>query len=66
VLHDAVARALDGAPPEQVLGAAVGLWGLVHGLVSLELAGLLPGDESAREAAFVHAARAVGSALLSH
>ena len=60
VLHDAVARALDGAPPERVLSAAVGLWGLVHGLVSLELAGLLPGDEGAREAAFDRAARPSG------
>ena len=66
VLHDAVARALDGAPPEHVQSAAVGLWGLVHGLVSLELAGLLPGDEGAREAAFDQAGRTVASALLSH
>ncbi len=66
VLHDAVARALDGAPPEHVLSAAVGLWGLVHGLVSLELAGLLPGDEGAREAAFDQAGGTVASALLSH
>jgi AcrR family transcriptional regulator len=65
VLHDAVARTLGGAPPEHVLSAAVGLWGLVHGLVSLELAGLLPGDESAREAEFDQAARTVGSALFS-
>lgn len=65
VLHDAVARVLDGAPPERVLGAAVGLWGLVHGLVSLELAGLLPGDRGAREAAFDQASGAVGAALLA-
>jgi AcrR family transcriptional regulator len=65
VLHDAVARALDGAPTERVLHAAVGLWGLVHGLVSLELAGLLPGDESERAAAFDQAAGSVGPALLS-
>lgn len=64
VLHDAVARAVGGAPPEHVLSAAVGLWGLVHGLVSLELVGLLPGDEREREAAFDRAARAVGPALL--
>lgn len=65
VLHDAVGRALDGAPPEHVLSAAIGLWGLVHGLVSLELAGLLPGDESVREARFDSAGGAVASALLS-
>ncbi|MGW2094352.1 TetR/AcrR family transcriptional regulator [Promicromonospora sukumoe] len=64
VLHDAVARALPGAPAGHVLSAAVGLWGLVHGLVSLELAGLLPGDEAARTAAFDGAAGTVGSALL--
>lgn len=64
VLHDAVARVLREAPPEHVLSAAVGLWGLVHGLVSLELAGLLPGDEAARAAAFDEAAGTVGSALL--
>jgi hypothetical protein len=65
VLHDAVGRVLDGAPPERVLSAAVGLWGLVHGLVSLELAGLLPGDEGARAAAFDQASGAVGAALLN-
>ena len=64
VLHDAVARVLDGAPPERVLSAAVGLWGLVHGLVSLELAGLLPGDEDARAASFDQARETVGAALL--
>ena len=64
VLHDAVARVLPGAPAEHVLSAAVGLWGLVHGLVSLELAGLLPGDEPARAAAFEQASGTVGAALL--
>ncbi|MCP2263884.1 TetR/AcrR family transcriptional regulator [Promicromonospora thailandica] len=66
VLHAAVGRVLDGAPPQRVLGAAVGLWGLVHGLVSLELAGLLPGDEDARAAAFAQAGGAVAEALLTH
>lgn len=65
VLHDAVGRVLAGAPPERVLSAAVGLWGLVHGLVSLELAGLLPGDERERAAAFDQAAGTVGAALLA-
>lgn len=64
VLHDAVGRVLPGASAEHVLGAAVGLWGLVHGLVSLELAGLLPGDERARAAAFERAGGTVGAALL--
>lgn len=65
VLHDAVTRVLAGAPAEQVLSTAVGLWGLVHGLVSLELAGLLPGDETTRATAFDHAAETVASALLN-
>ncbi|WP_369371948.1 TetR/AcrR family transcriptional regulator [Promicromonospora sp. Populi] len=65
VLHDAVARVLDGVPAAHVLDVAVGLWGLVHGLVSLELAGLLPGDADGREAAFDRAAGAVGAALLA-
>jgi AcrR family transcriptional regulator len=65
VLHDAVARAVGGGAPEHVLSAAVGLWGLVHGLVSLELAGLLPGDEHEREAAFDRGAGTVASALLN-
>ncbi|WP_423465171.1 TetR/AcrR family transcriptional regulator [Promicromonospora sp. MS192] len=65
VLHDAVARVLGDAPPERVLSAAVGLWGLVHGLVSLELAGLLPGDEATREATYAQAGRTVAEALLA-
>jgi len=64
VLHDAVARLLGGAPPARVLSAAVGLWGLVHGLVSLELAGLLPGDEHTRTESFEQATGVVGVALL--
>ncbi|SKC79166.1 TetR/AcrR family transcriptional regulator [Krasilnikoviella flava] len=64
VLRDAVARMLDAAPAEAG-PAAVGLWGLVHGLVSLELAGLLPGDEAARGARYDAATGAVGPALLA-
>lgn len=41
VLRDAVARLPQLADPEEL---AVRLWALVHGLVSLELAGLLPGS----------------------
>ncbi|HEV6954133.1 MAG TPA: TetR/AcrR family transcriptional regulator [Promicromonospora sp.] len=65
VLHDAVAHVLDGAPDERVVTAAVGLWGLVHGLVSLELAGLLPGDEATRAEAFAQAGATVAEALLT-
>jgi len=64
VLRDAAARVLR-ARPEQVEPVAIGLWGLVHGLVSLELAGLLPGDEAARAARYDAAAGAVGPALLA-
>jgi AcrR family transcriptional regulator len=64
VLRDAVARLMPGAPDEPVDAAAVGLWGLVHGLVSLELAGLLPGDDDERAARYAAALTAVGPALL--
>jgi len=64
VLRDATARVL-GAGPADAEHVAVGLWGLVHGLVSLELAGLLPGDEPARAARYDTAAGAVGPALLA-
>lgn len=64
VLRDAAARVL-GVGPAEAERVAVGLWGLVHGLVSLELAGLLPGDEAARAARYDAAAGAVGPALLA-
>lgn len=64
VLRDAVTRVV-GAPGDRAEAAAVGLWGLVHGLVSLELAGLLPGDADARAARYDAAAGAVGPALLA-
>lgn len=43
---------------------AVALWGLVHGLVSLELAGLLPGDSETRARRYAAAAETVGPGLL--
>ncbi len=64
VLRDAVERLMPNAPDERVDAAAVGLWGLVHGLVSLELAGLLPGDDDERSARYAAATTAVGPALL--
>jgi AcrR family transcriptional regulator len=64
VLRSAVARVLDGAPEGRVDAAAVGLWGLVHGLVSLELAGLLPGDDADRATRYESAIATVGPALL--
>lgn len=65
VLRDAVARVVPAAPPPAVEDAALGLWGLVHGLVSLELAGLVPGDVPARDARYRAAALTVGRALLT-
>jgi AcrR family transcriptional regulator len=61
VLRDAVAAVLAarGAPTSGAERAAHGLWGLVHGLVELELDGLVPGDEpeaSERYAATLQAA----------
>jgi AcrR family transcriptional regulator len=61
VLRDAVAAVVGpSADPEP---AAVGLWALVHGLVELELDGLLPGDEPAQR--FVTLLRAAGPGILS-
>lgn len=42
---------------------AVRIWGYVHGLVSLELAGLLPGDRAARDQSYTGALRAARSLL---
>ncbi len=71
-LRDAVARVVAGpdgtgqdVAQDVVRDVALGLWGLVHGLVSLELAGLVPGDEPARAARYAAATRAVGSGLVS-
>lgn len=62
-LHDAVARVLDdlGVPadPEQV---ALVLWAQVHGLVQLELAGLLPGSPDERSGRYAGALRTAGAA----
>lgn len=54
VLHDAVAR-LPGVPDAEEL--ALRLWALVHGLVSLELGGLLPGDAEERRRRYVETLR---------
>lgn len=75
VLRDAVARVLLAAGPgaagsdagaldARAQEAALALWGLVHGLVGLELAGLVPGDDAARAARYAAALRAAGPALL--
>lgn len=54
VLRDAVARA-TGAPAPQAEPLAVRLWALAHGLVSLEIAGMLPGGQNERERAYTDA-----------
>lgn len=66
-LHDAVARVLDShaRPTDGAMEAAVGLWALVHGLVSLELAGLLPGDAAEHAARYERRLRAAGAAAFS-
>ena len=60
VLRDAVARVLD-APGTAAEEPALGLWGLVHGLVELELDGLLPEGSEQR---YAHVLRAAGPAIL--
>lgn len=76
VLRDAVARVVAAGAPEdlreasgpdddaRVDGAALALWSLVHGLVSLELVGLLPGAEAGRARRYDAVLTAVGPALL--
>ena len=61
VLREAVERAAG----QDSLEPAVALWALVHGLVGLELAGLLPGDEGEREERYRKALQSVGPALVA-
>ncbi len=61
MLEEAVGRLV---PPEQATAGAYRLWALVHGLVSLELAGLLPGDADQRARAYRATLLAGGPALL--
>ncbi|MDF2807791.1 MAG: TetR family transcriptional regulator [Cellulosimicrobium sp.] len=62
VLRDAVARLVPD--PTSAADVALGLWGLVHGLVSLELAGLVPGDGAERSARYDATLAAVGPGLV--
>ncbi|WP_418277263.1 TetR/AcrR family transcriptional regulator [Isoptericola jiangsuensis] len=64
-LSDAVARIAPDAPRDALADTASTLWGLVHGLVSLELAGLLPGTRAERDARYAAALGAAGPGLLS-
>lgn len=63
VLRAAVARALPGVPDDRVRTVALGLWGLAHGLVSLELAGRLGGDAGERERRYTETMNALGPLL---
>ncbi|HMO12131.1 MAG TPA: TetR/AcrR family transcriptional regulator [Actinotalea sp.] len=49
---------------DQPLDPALGLWALAHGLVTPELAGLLPGGEPERSARYRDALAACGPALV--
>jgi AcrR family transcriptional regulator len=70
-LRSAVARVLraHGVPAQAAEGAAepaaLALWGLAHGLVELELGGLLPGSPEERAQRFRAALRAVGTGALT-
>ncbi|MBX9247064.1 TetR/AcrR family transcriptional regulator [Actinotalea ferrariae] len=66
VLRDAVARVLADRPGHRWTAeeAALGLWGHVHGLVSLELAGLLPGSDGEHARRYAALLAAAGTALL--
>jgi len=72
-LRDAVARLLATIDPEaqprarlaRAGEAALALWALAHGLVSLELAGLVPGNERARADRYRDVLLAAGPSLLS-
>jgi AcrR family transcriptional regulator len=64
-LHDAVAAVLSGSGrAADAREPALTLWALVHGLVELELHGLLPGTADQRAARYTSALRAAGPALL--
>ncbi|GAA2728423.1 TetR family transcriptional regulator [Cellulomonas aerilata] len=70
-LRDAVARVLrdggapDAAADEAAAAPALALWGLAHGLVELELGGLLPGSPDERAQRYEAALRAVGAGVLA-
>lgn len=73
VLRDAAARLLTdrdaGAALDDAAAAAqeaaLALWALVHGLVSLELAGLAPGTADERAARYERTLRSVGRAAFA-
>jgi AcrR family transcriptional regulator len=64
VLRDAAARVLGPAAPAAAAErAAIGLWALVHGLVELELGGLLPAGGA--EERYLATLRAAGPGILA-
>lgn len=71
VLRDAACRVLEeeGVPPAtarvRAEDAAGTLWALVHGLVSLELAGLVPGTPDERAERYARALAAAGPGVLA-
>jgi AcrR family transcriptional regulator len=55
----------EGAPPaEAAREAALALWALVHGLVSLEISGLVPGTDQERADRYARTLGRLGGALL--
>ncbi|GAA4926203.1 TetR/AcrR family transcriptional regulator [Nesterenkonia rhizosphaerae] len=61
-LVTAVARA-NNLDPTDAETPAVRVWAYVHGLVMLELSGLMPGSDEERENAYIAALRAAGSII---
>lgn len=71
VLRDAVLRVLVDAGLDRseadadALERALVLWGFVHGLVGLELGGLVPGDDADRAERYVRALGTAGTAVMA-
>ncbi|MBE1874681.1 TetR/AcrR family transcriptional regulator [Myceligenerans pegani] len=65
VLRDAVARVLPRASAERVETVALGLWGLVHGLVSLELAGRFDDGPETRARRYAETLGTLGPLLMT-
>ncbi|GAB3180212.1 TetR/AcrR family transcriptional regulator [Nesterenkonia halophila] len=59
MLREAVARCLVTSDADEVETQALSIWGLVHGLVSLELNGLIPGTRTARDRIYARALEGV-------
>lgn len=55
MLREAVARCVPDAEVDVVEARALSIWALVHGMVSLELNGLIPGTPEERDRAYARA-----------